>query len=77
MKRILFGSSNLTTPDALKIASELLWGSVIVSWEKLYECDPKPMVYITSIVVEDCELKSMEEGEQVGETLMARSFSLS
>jgi hypothetical protein len=48
-----------------------------VSWEKLYECDPKPMVYITSIVVEDCELKSMEEGEQVGETLMARSFSLS
>ena len=44
LKKILYGSG-LLTPDALKIAAELMRGAVPAVWEKKYEGDTKPTAY--------------------------------
>lgn len=65
LRKILYGSG-LLTPESLKIGGDLLKGVVPRSWEKLYEGDPKPTAYITSIVNKTVALKRWKKEAKRG-----------
>ena len=68
LKRILYGSG-LLTPESLKIGGELLRGCVPASWEKIYEGDPKPTSYVSSIVNKTVALKRWKKTTRSGALL--------
>ncbi|GMH82520.1 hypothetical protein TrST_g11065 [Triparma strigata] len=68
LKKILYGSG-LLTPDALKIAAELMRGAVPAVWEKKYEGDTKPTAYCSSIVAKTVALKRWKKRVRSGDLL--------